>query len=170
MNPRVSELIEKLELIPHPEGGYYKETYRSTDVLKKTDLPDRFTGDRVVSTMIYYLLEGNDFSAFHRIKSDESWHFYEGSTLIVSEIASDGALIEHKLGSDLTKGESFQTVIPAGSWFGAKLQDDFTYCLVGCGVAPGFDFEDFDMASRDGLLKSFPEHIETIESLTRPKE
>ena len=167
MNERVSELISQLELIPHPEGGYYKETYRSSDVLKRKDLPNRFTGDRVVSTMIYYLLEGDNFSHLHRIKSDESWHFYEGDTLVVSEISPDGILTNHHLGKDLSKGETFQTVIPAGSWFGAKLLTPNSYCLVGCGVAPGFDFEDFDMATREGLTKAFPTHRSTIEKLTK---
>lgn len=167
MEARVKELIEKLHLIPHPEGGYYKETYRSAVVLKQEALPSDFEGDRVVSTMIYYLLESNDFSALHRIKSDESWHFYEGETLIVSEITPAGQLIEHELGNDLSSGEVFQTVIPAHSWFGARLKNQEGYCLVGCGVAPGFEFEDFDMATREGLLKSFPQHRSTIEKLTR---
>ena len=165
---RVSYLVEKLGFLPHPEGGFYKETYRSEDVLSKAGLPNRFAGDRVASTLIYYLLSGNDFSAFHRIKSDESWHYYEGtSALLVYELKPNGDYVEHRLAKGFEGEATYQTVIEAGSWFGSCLGDEEGYCLVGCGVAPGFDFEDFDMAERAALLKSFPDRGEVITKLTR---
>lgn len=158
--------IEKLEMLPHPEGGYFKETYRSSEIINEKHLPERFTGDRNISTSIYYLLQNEDCSKLHRIKSDEMWHFYDGSGLIIYEINNQGILIENKLGLDFNTNESPQIVIKDGNWFGAKVIKPNSFCLAGCTVSPGFDFADFEFGNREKLLSEFPEHKEIILQLT----
>jgi uncharacterized protein len=158
--------INHLELLPHPEGGYYKETYRSSETVASTALPDRFEGDRNLSTAIYFLLRSEDRSVFHRIKSDEMWHFYQGSPLLIY-VLQENELQLHKLGADLEKGESLQMVIPANCWFGARVEKQNSFALCGCTVAPGFDFRDFEMAERKTLLKEFPGFEKEIIRLTR---
>ena len=158
--------IDHLQLSPHPEGGAFREVYRSGLKIPKKDLPGDFAAQRSVSTAIYFLLRQGEISAFHRIASDELWHFYAGSTLTVYEIAPEtGMLTKHQLGSDYLVGQVFQTMITAGSWFAAKCEKD--YALVGCTVSPGFDFEDFELAKRKELIAAYPEHEELIVSLTR---
>jgi predicted cupin superfamily sugar epimerase len=159
--------IEKLQLIKHVEGGYYKEIYRSSITVNKNNLPEGFHGNRNVCTAIYFLLEKKQFSAFHRIASDEIWHFYYGDTLSIYEIETDGKMIEHKLGSNPEAGEVFQTVIKAGNWFASRVSNGYGYALVGCTVSPGFDFEDFEMAERKSLIEKFPRHENLIKQLTR---
>jgi uncharacterized protein len=149
----------------HPEGGYFAETYRSTEKIPKNALPSHFKGDRSFSTGIYFLLESHHISALHRIQSDEMWHFYAGCPLNVYVI-DEGNLSIIRLGNNPDKGEVFQAVVPAGAWFGSKPAEVDSYSLVGCTVAPGFDFEDFEMKSRAELLKIFPEHREVVEMLT----
>ncbi|UII25038.1 cupin domain-containing protein [Fulvivirga maritima] len=155
--------IDSLGLLPHPEGGYFKETYRSDFRVEFTG----FNGIRNVSTGIYFMLGENDFSAFHRIKSDEMWHFYEGSALEIHMIYPDGNYKMVKLGRNIEKGEVFQFVVPAGCWFGSRLGKEGDYALVGCTVAPGFDFQDFEMPSKAFLLENFPDHEKIIGELTR---
>lgn len=155
--------IEKLGLISHPEGGYYKETYRSSDLIE----PKGFFGNRNVSTGIYFMLTEGNFSAFHRIKSDEMWHYYAGDPLDVYIIHQNGELEIVKVGLDLEKGERPQAVVPAGCWFASRVAVDGKFSLVGCTVAPGFDFKDFEMAERNELLKEFPSQDEVINQLTR---
>jgi predicted cupin superfamily sugar epimerase len=162
-----SELIKHFQLEKHPEGGYFKEVYRSSESIAKSTLPSRFSGDRSFSTAIYFLLETTDFSAFHRIKSDEIWHFYSGSALTIFELTENGKLLKHFLGSDLSNHENFQIIIKAGSWFGARLNFPGSFAFVGCTVAPGFDFYDFELADRNSLIKNYPEHKELIISLTK---
>jgi len=159
--------IEKLQLIKHVEGGYYKEIYRSSITVNKNNLPEGFRGNRNVCTDIYFLLEKKQFSAFHRIASDEIWHFYYGDALSIYEIETDGKMIEHKLGSNPEAGEVFQTVIKAGSWFASRVSNGDGYTLVGCTVSPGFDFEDFEMAEQKSLIEKFPQHESLILQLTR---
>jgi predicted cupin superfamily sugar epimerase len=158
--------IEKLGLTRHPEGGFYRETYRSAETIPMNAMPERYGGARPFSTAIYFLLSGEEFSAFHRIKSDELWHFYCGSSLTIHVIDHAGAYSEIMLGSDLGKGESFQAAVKAGCWFGAGLNDPHSYALVGCTVAPGFDYRDFEMADRKELIRRYPEHAEIIARLT----
>jgi predicted cupin superfamily sugar epimerase len=158
--------ITHLGLIPHPAGGYYKETYRSEGTIDSS-LPDGISGPRSFSTGIYFLLEHGNFSAFHRIKSDEMWHFYAGDPLEVIEITPQGKLIITVLGNNLERGEVFQYVVPAGHWFGSRVKAGGIFSLVGCTVAPGFDFADFEMAEQDDLKKKFPYHSSIIEELTR---
>ena len=158
--------IEKLKLQKHPEGGWFKEVYKSDEKILKDHLHKRFSGARHHSTSIYFLLSGNEFSAFHRIKSDELWHFYEGSAITVHMIDENGKYSKALVGNNFDNGEAFQNVVPHGVWFASELSDKNSYALVGCTVAPGFDFEDFEMGDRDTLLKMFPMHKEIITRLT----
>ncbi len=159
--------VEKLNLAPHPEGGFYRQTYRSNITLPQSVLGHGFRGDRTASTAIYFLLQGNDFSAFHRIASDEMWHFYTGSTLVVHVLEEDGSAWNIKLGPDPEQGDSFQAVVPAGRWFASCLSDSQGFALVGCTVAPGFDFAEFEMARRATLISHYPQHAALISRLTR---
>ena len=164
---KVKKLIDELELLPHPEGGWYKEVYRANEQIEVAGLPERFGGSRSFSTSIYFLLAGDNFSAFHRIKSDELWHFYSGDGLTIHTLASNGEHRAIQLGNRLEMGETFQAVVPAGLWFASEPNGDENYALVGCTVAPGFDFADFEMAKRTSLQQQFPEHCELIKRLTR---
>ncbi|MEI6208622.1 MAG: cupin domain-containing protein [Desulfuromonadales bacterium] len=165
-NLTAEELIERLGLTRHPEGGWYRETYRSDESIQGNSLPERFAGSRAFSTAIYFLLQPGDISALHRIRSDEMWHFYAGTPLTLHVITPQGEYRPMKLGATIAAGESFQCVVPGGCWFGAAVTGD-GYALVGCTVAPGFDFADFEMGSRDALLKKFPLYAEIIQLLTR---
>jgi uncharacterized protein len=156
--------ISRLELVRHPEGGWFRETYRAAETIPAVGLPERFNGPRSFCTAIHFLLEQGDFSAFHRIKSDEIWHFCEGTSLTVHVIHPDGVHEQILLGRDPGKGERFQAVVPAGCWFGAEPSG--TFALVGCTVAPGFDFDDFEMARCAGLSALFPRHGDLIGRLT----
>ncbi|MES3016493.1 MAG: cupin domain-containing protein [Bacteroidota bacterium] len=155
------DLIQHLQLLPHPEGGFYKETYRSAETLVNAQ-----GNTRNISTAIYYLLEDEDKSHFHRIKSDELWFFHQGEALEIVSI-EDGRLSTIILGNNLAKGEVPQARIPANAWFGSHVKDKQGYCLVSCTVAPGFDFADFEMAKRSDLLKEFPDFKKAIEEFTR---
>ncbi len=161
------EWIARLQLERHPEGGWFREVYRSADTLAAAALPGRFGLPHPVSTSIYFLLREFEFSAFHRIKADEVWHFYDGSPVTLHVIAPDGALSQLNLGRDATR--RFQAVVPAGHWFGATVdyRSPGAFALVGCTVAPGFLFEDFELANRARLVEQFPQHRALIEHLTR---
>jgi len=148
--------IESLCLSKHPEGGYYRETYRSETAFAGPG----FTGPRVVSTAIYFLLPADEVSALHRIKSDELWHFYAGQPLTIYMIAAHGQAATIGL-----SGDQPQAIVPAGCWFGATVASE--YALVGCTVAPGFDFYDFEMGDRTALLMAYPQHRFIIERLTK---
>ena len=162
----VAELVKTLDLLRHPEGGWYRETYRSSELIPHVALPERFDDSRSCCTAIYFLLESGDISALHRIKSDEIWHFYSGMPLTIHVITPQGEYYPLHLGSNLSAGETFQCVVPAGCWFGAEVNGD-GYSLVGCTVAPGFDFADFEMGKRDELLTEFPDHTKIIHRLTK---
>jgi hypothetical protein len=161
------EIVLMLDLQPHPEGGYYREVYRSGVILEKNCLPDGFPGSRSASTSIYYLLGREDFSAFHRIRSDEIWHFYSGGDLVIHSLEPGGRYMRQVLGSHLSKGARFQVVVPAGAWFAAEPEAGTEYTLAGCTVAPGFDYEDFELARKEALAKEFPLHRELIQRLCR---
>jgi len=158
--------INKLNLIKHIEGGSFAETYRSNLILNSDTLNNNFLGKRNASTGIYFLLEHKQFSAFHKILSDEMWHFYYGQTLTIYEIEKNGNLILHKLGSNLNNGEIFQCVIKAGNWFASRCEVNNGFSLVGCTVAPGFDFNDFTLADRNTLMNEYPQHSKLITELT----
>ena len=157
--------IDRLRLSPHPEGGYYRATYKAELTIAHSALPSRFHGDRSASTAIYFLLEGKDFSAFHRIAADEVWHFYAGSSLVVYVIDGGGQLSELHLGPEA--GEDFQGVVRAGCWFASRLKQAAGFALAGCTVAPGFEFADFEMAKQAELVRAYPAHRQLIEELTR---
>jgi hypothetical protein len=167
MTSSITELIDRLHLISHPEGGWYRETYRSTELMSVDNLPERFSGDRSFCTAIYFLLGRNDVSALHRIKSDEIWHFYSGASITVHIFTPQGDYRTRELGPGPAAAQTWQTVVPAGCWFGAELSGKGEYGLVGCTVSPGFDFTDFEMAGRDELLKLFPEQAGIINRLCR---
>ncbi len=159
--------INRLQLIKHPEGGYYKEVYRSAEFVHKKNLPDRYSSFRSFSTSIYFLLESHEFSAFHRLKSDEIWHFYEGSAITILVISPKGEFSKLALGRNPDENEIYQALIPKGYWFAAHVNAPESYSLVGCTVSPGFDFEDFELGKRDELIKKFPRHNELINTFTR---
>ena len=148
--------IDHLSLQPHPEGGYYAETYRAASVDNK----------RAASTGIYFLLGRRDISRFHRIDADEMWHFYAGDSLIIHMIDPQGHYSSFRLGSNAEIGERFQAVVPAGCWFGAEVVMGGDYGLVGCTVAPGFEFSGFELADCEALTKQFPNHSQIIQKLT----
>jgi hypothetical protein len=159
--------IKKLELKKRPEGGYFKEVYRSCELIREDVLHSRYKGSRAFSTSIYFLLKGSQVSCLHRIKSDELWHFYQGSPLIIHLIGKNGEYSQINLGYDFERGQVFQTAVPAGLWFCAEVSDRDSYSLVGCTVAPGFDFSDFELGKKKELLALYPQHKKIIEKFTK---
>ncbi len=167
MNNKARKYIEKLQLKAHPEGGYYREVFRAGEIILADHLPKRYKSSRNFSTSIYFLLEGNQVSNFHRLKSDEQWHFYDGSGIVIYVIEEGGNLSKILLGRNIEKGESLQTVIKHNSWFGAELIDKTSFALIGCTVSPGFDFSDFELGKKAKLLDEYPDYEYTIIKLTR---
>lgn len=161
------QLIQHYSLQPHPEGGWYKETYKSSEVIPAAALPGRFRDGRVFSTAIYFLLDKGNFSAFHRIKSDECWHFYAGDPLHIYVLKFNGNLDIIQLGNDISKGQLFQYVVPANCWFASKPAPGSDFSFVGCTVAPGFDFADFELADANELPGLYPQHNKIIKELCR---
>jgi predicted cupin superfamily sugar epimerase len=157
MKNEIAQLVEKLNLTPHPEGGYYTETYRS-----EIELPNL---NRQLMTAIYFLLPSGDVSRFHRIKSDELWFFHIGSPLIVHTLTETGHT-ENLLGNDLSTGEMPQLLVSKDTIFGSSVLHEKSYSLVSCVVAPGFDFADFELFSGTDLLAQFPQHQDIIARLT----
>lgn len=161
------DLIDALKLIDHPEGGYYRETYRSEMRIPTSENSSNFPMGRNVSTAIYFLLPQGHFSAFHRIRSDECWHFYLGGTLLIHIIEPDGHYQLIRLGHDYANGEFFQYVVPKGCWFASEPAISTSYALVGCTVSPGFDFKDFELGDAKSLVALFPEQRNLIERLCK---
>ncbi len=159
-------VIKKLKLTKHPEGGYFKEMYRSEEIMPGNALPKRYNGERNFATSIFFLLKGNEFSSFHKIQSDETWHFYEGSTLELYILNEKSGINRYLLGRDLDNGEKLQVTVPRNHWFGARVADSESFALLGCTVAPGFHFDDFELADRKTLLEQFPQHEKIIKELT----
>lgn len=159
--------IQHFAMTAHPEGGYFAEVYRSREFVSAMHLPARFKGTRSFATSIYFLIEQGNFSALHRIQSDEIWHFYAGDPLTVHVILPNGERQDLLLGPDVANGQTFQAVVPAGAWFGSQVATPGQFALVGCTVAPGFDFADFELAKREPLTREFPQHAALIASLTR---
>ena len=157
------EWIERLALEPHPEGGWFREVYRSHERIVQDALPERFDGARAFSTAIYFLLQAGEVSRLHRIQQDELWHFYDGDPLRLHRIRPDGEHIEQVVGR--TADAFPMAAVPAGDFFGAEVIGE-GYSLVGCTVAPGFDFADFEMPSRDELYQQFQQHGALIQRLT----
>ena len=150
------DLIEKLELLPHPEGGFYKETYRS----------DQSVGERSVQTAIYFLITSQNISRFHRIKSDEIWFYHAGSPLSVHTLTKEQVHQVQKVGLDLSKGEVPQFLVPKNTIFGSSLDEENAFSLVSCTVAPGFDFADFELFTAEQLIPEFPEDELVIRKMT----
>ena len=165
MKAAIDSIIQSYKMLPHPEGGFYKESYRSDLLLEGDSLSNGMNGRRNCSTAILFLLVENSFSAFHRIKSDEVWHFYDGDPVDIHVIESNGLNRMIKLGKNPLQNEVFQAVVPAGAWFASKTAG--VYSLVGCTVAPGFDFADFELAKAELLAAEFPDHRKLIFSFCR---
>jgi len=160
-NQTASYWIKQLDLQPHPEGGYYKEVFRSDIEIKRLSAPDR----NQAITSIYYLLEGADFSSFHRIASDELWYFHKGAPLLIHTIDPGGNYSAHEL-SDKTSG-SLSVAIKTGLWFAAAIPSQIGFTLVSCAVAPGFEFSEFEMAKKQDLLTQYPHHYFIIHKFCR---
>ena len=158
--------MNKLQLKPHPEGGYFRETYRSDSRVQQIDTSQMDLPVRSACTSIFYLLGENDISMFHRLSADEIWYFHHGTTLLIHSIDHDGEHLTHRLGSELHNGDTLCQIIPSETWFGAELEDKSGFALVSCVVAPGFEFDDFEMAERETLLSTYPQHAEVISRLT----
>jgi uncharacterized protein len=155
-------LIKIFDLKEHPEGGYFKESYRSSETISRQALPPRYKGGRCFSTSIYFLLPAGSVSRLHRIASDEVWHFYLGGPLELLQISPDGKKEKIILGQDITAGQRLQYMVPAGCWFGARPAIDLAYSFVGCTVAPGFDYSDFELADTEDLSRRHPDLKEEI--------
>jgi len=156
-----------LDLQPHPEGGYFKEVYRSEQTVPNEALPEGVEGSRPYSTSIYFLITSESFSAFHRIWQDELWHFYEGSAIRLHTISVEGERQSYWIGSKIGEGEVPQLVVKGGHWFAAEVVQPNGYALVGFTVGQGVDFRVFELADRQKLLGSFPKQATVIERLTR---
>ncbi len=144
----VQDLVRRFNLLPHPEGGYYRETYRSTEAVQRLE-PETA---RSASTAIYYLLDGGAYSAWHRIASDELWHFYAGDPLLVHILEDGGRIVTHRLGNALQLADGvFQALVPKGRWFAAEPTQPDGFSFVGCTVAPGFEFSEFELARAEDL-------------------
>lgn len=161
------DIIRQLNLTPHPEGGYYRQTYKSEEKITINTSEEEDNKSRSYSTCIYFLLTSYNFSAFHRIKQDEIWHFYDGSPIRLHTISKEGIYKSHIIGKDLLKGETPQLVVKGGDWFASEVIDDNSFSLTGCTVAPGFDFDDFELMERSKGIKRFPTHKDIITQLTR---
>lgn len=164
MNQEAKQLIDLLDLQPHPEGGFFKEVYRSRDSM---NLKEPYNGTRNFSTSIYFMLTSDTFSAFHKINQDEIWHFYKGSPITLHMISPVGNHTMVTIGNNIDRGEVPQFVVPGGHYFGAILTEPNTYALVGCTVSPGFDFADFELSKPKDFLDKFPQHATIITQLTR---
>ncbi|MBV7504456.1 cupin domain-containing protein [Bacillus sp. sid0103] len=157
--------VSKLGLNPHPEGGYYKSTFVSDELVTDKELSVNFEGERKLYTSIYFLLPSEEVSHFHRLKSDELWYFHGGSSLTIHVIHENGEYEELKLGLDLDKGEVPQIIVKTNSIFGSSVMEKDTWSLVGCMVSPGFEFRDFELFTQDELLGKYPQHQEIIMKL-----
>lgn len=161
------QVIDRLQLLPHPEGGYFRETYRASLRHMEHALPSEYGGERSAATAIYYLLTPDTFSALHRVKSDELFHFYAGDPVEMLQLSPDGNAKTLLIGSDLAHDLSPQVVVPGGVWQGCRLVAGGRWALLGCTVSPGFDFADFEIALRSALLAEWPDQAEIITALTR---
>jgi uncharacterized protein len=166
MNAR--EIIDLLGLVPHPaEGGYFKETWRSSESAAADALPARYGAPRTFGTAIYYLLSPDTFSAMHRLQSDEVFHFYLGDAVEMLQLAPDGTGRVVAIGSDLERGERPQIVVPRGVWQGSRLREGGNVALLGATVSPGFEAADFEHGDRAELSARYPQFAGMIAALTR---
>jgi predicted cupin superfamily sugar epimerase len=162
------QIIDRLHLVPLTiEGGYFRETYRSALSLPAEALPSGYGGDRNISTAIYYLLTPDTFSVIHGVKSDEVFHFYAGDPIEMLQLWPDGTGTTRTIGNDLAAGHEPQVIVPAGVWQGCRLEPGGEWALMGCTVAPGFEYTDYQAGDRGELTAAYPQFAELIASLTR---
>jgi predicted cupin superfamily sugar epimerase len=162
------DIIEFFGMRPLPEeGGYYAETYRSAEKIAGAALPERYGGERSLGTAILYLLTAESFSALHRVRSDEIFHFHLGEPVTMLQLHPDGSSEVVTLGPDILNGQQVQVVVPKGTWQGCFVNEDGSFALLGTTVAPGFEFADFELGSREELLAKYPERRELVLRLTR---
>lgn len=170
MSADAAAWIDALGLAPHPEGGFFRETWRAGEAVQRAGLPARFGAPRALGTAIVYLLREGDHSRLHRLHADEVWHLYDGGPLHLHVLDGAAGYRRLVLGRDVTRGESPQCVVPHGAWFGAEPAAGARFVLAGCTVTPGFEYEDFELGERDALLAAFPAHRALVERLTAAKE
>lgn len=163
MTPDADFWARTLRLEPHPEGGSFRETWRAGEAV--TGLPERFAGARSLGTAIFYLLKAGERSRLHRLRADEVWHLYDGGPLHLHLLVPGEGYRRLVLGRDPSRGEAPQCVVPHGAWFGAEPADGAAFALAGCTCAPGFEFADFEMGSREELLARFPDARALVERL-----
>jgi uncharacterized protein len=174
-------IIKKLKLEKHiHEGGYFTESYRSNDVISNDKFQNKNKEDenriskektypkkiRPLSTLIYYLLVKTQYSAIHRVKSDEIWHFYLGSPVTIHIINDEYISPRIQLGNNLENDDNIHYLVTKDTWFCAEINDKTSFALMGCTVSPGFDYEDFELGSKDKLLLQYPQHRDLIERFT----
>ena len=155
--------IQHLNLKPHPEGGFFKEEYRSNIEIDQHNLPVGYKSARRIATSIYYMLRSQDISRLHRLKSDELWYFHSGGAIKVYVIDTEGNKHTYLLGSNHERAEQYSLLIPGGSIFCAEVTEKASYGLVSCVVCPGFEFEDFEMFDKEDLIQAYPKHTALIE-------
>ena len=158
------KLIQQLELTAHQEGGHYRRTYQSEEAIPLASRPD--DNPRHFSTAIYFLLQAGEFSAWHKLRSEEMWHHYEGENLHIHTLDPQTHELNTLTLGKLSNGGTPQLIVPRGLWFCAEIASDHGFTLCGCTVTPGFDFTDFELPQRDSLLELFPEHAEIIKRYT----
>ncbi len=161
------KLIRIYNMKPHPqEGGFYTETYRSAHKITKDALPEHYIGDKHHCTAIYFMHTPETKSFLHRLPTDEIYHFYLGDPVQLIQLNPDGSAKIVFLGPDIEAGQFVQVVVPAGVWHGSYLVDGGEFALMGTTMAPGFDFDDFELGESASLIEEFPAHKDTIEMLT----
>ena len=164
------QIIERLGLQPHPqEGGYFAETYKCQEIIPSNGLPERYPSPRAFGTAIFYLLTPDTVSALHRLASDEIFHFYLGDPVTMLQLHPDGSSEVLTPGQDILAGQRLQVVVPGGTWQGSFLKEDGEFALLGCTVAPGFEYEDYEHGSRQELLDRYPDRRDLIIRLTPPR-
>ncbi len=167
MNLSAEQIAGKLGLVSHPEGGFFREIYRSEEKTPSQALPDRYTSNKSFATSIYYLITKDTFSAMHRLISDELVHFYLGAPALIAMLYPNGQVGKVVLGNDIPAGERPQILIPRDVWFGIRVIEPGDYTLTGTTVAPGFGFDDFELGRREELISLYPQHRELITQFTR---
>ena len=153
----IQKLVDQLQLQPHIEGGFYRETYRSKETINTSQGQERH-----LSTLIYFLLPSGRYSKFHKIASDEIWLYQQGAPVAIHLLLEDGTHKIEVLGQDINNGQQLQVIIPAGTLFGAEVVGENTFALSACMVSPGFDFADFQLMEKDELIEMFPQHASII--------
>lgn len=167
MDEDVRRIVERFGMTPHPEGGWFREVWRSPLAVEHSAVPAGQANRRSGGTLIYFLLSGNDFSAFHRVRwTDELWHLYAGGPLELHTIDAGRSHGSRLLTTDLDRGEP-TALVPAGHWQAARLAANARWAFGGCTVAPGFEFDDFEMPPAEILLAEYPEHAAIVRELTR---